>query len=127
MLNKLCTWMAKSAPYPPCTVTAFWPRWRGVPVLCPVLASGNTTSPYCRAVSTNTCKKLASRRPLLNFNIIRYVSNLYQYVAFAPSLSVNPEQHNYIPASLIDLVASQLYKMTFHNRTRANGLSINIS
>ena len=44
---------AKSAPYPPCTVTAFWPAsWR-VPGLYPVLASGNTTSPYCRAVSGN--------------------------------------------------------------------------
>jgi hypothetical protein len=31
----------------------FWPRWRGVPGLCPVLASGNTTSPYCRAVRFN--------------------------------------------------------------------------
>jgi hypothetical protein len=50
MLNKICTRMAKSAPYPPCTVTAFWPAsWR-VPGLYPVLASGNTTSPYCRAV-----------------------------------------------------------------------------
>ena len=24
MLNKNCIWTAKSAPYPPCTVTVFW-------------------------------------------------------------------------------------------------------
>jgi len=47
MLNKVCTRTAKSAPYPPCTVTAFWLKY-----LDParMLASGNTTSPYCRAV-----------------------------------------------------------------------------
>jgi hypothetical protein len=39
MLNQLCTWMAKSAPYPPCTpaahyaragrgVTAFWLKYQ---------------------------------------------------------------------------------------------------
>ena len=48
--NNLCAMIAKSAPYPPCTVTVFWPRWRGVPGLCPDASSGNTTSPYCRAV-----------------------------------------------------------------------------
>jgi hypothetical protein len=53
MLNKICTMTAKSAPYPPCTVTAFWPRVLGVPGPCPDAASGNTTSPYCRAVSNN--------------------------------------------------------------------------
>jgi len=53
MLNKTCTRTAKSAPYPPCTVTTFWPRWRGVPGPCPDASSGNTTSPYCRAVSGN--------------------------------------------------------------------------
>jgi hypothetical protein len=31
-------------------VTALWPRWHGVPGPYPVLSSGNTTSPYCRAV-----------------------------------------------------------------------------
>ena len=28
MLNKICTWTAKSAPYPPCTVTAFWLKYQ---------------------------------------------------------------------------------------------------
>ena len=28
MFNKICTMMAKSAPYPPCTVTAFWLKYR---------------------------------------------------------------------------------------------------
>jgi len=28
MLNQLCTWMAKSAPYPPCTVTVFWLKYQ---------------------------------------------------------------------------------------------------
>ena len=28
MLNIICTWTAKSAPYPPCTVTAFWLKYR---------------------------------------------------------------------------------------------------
>ena len=28
MLNKICTRMAKSAPYPPCTVTALWLKYQ---------------------------------------------------------------------------------------------------
>jgi hypothetical protein len=28
MLNKTCTMTAKSAPYPPCTVTAFWLKYQ---------------------------------------------------------------------------------------------------
>jgi hypothetical protein len=28
MLNQLCTRTAKSAPYPPCTVTAFWLKYK---------------------------------------------------------------------------------------------------
>jgi hypothetical protein len=28
MLNKICTMTAKSAPYPPCTVTAFWLKYQ---------------------------------------------------------------------------------------------------
>jgi hypothetical protein len=28
MFNKICTMMAKSAPYPPCTVTAFWLKYQ---------------------------------------------------------------------------------------------------
>src|SRR4030042_426588 len=28
MLNKICTMMAKSAPYPPCTVTVFWLKYQ---------------------------------------------------------------------------------------------------
>jgi hypothetical protein len=37
-------------PYPPCTVTVFWLKNRD---RCPVLASGNATSLYCRAVGFN--------------------------------------------------------------------------
>ena len=37
----------KHVPYPPCTVTAFVAK---VPGPCPDASSGNTTSPYCRAV-----------------------------------------------------------------------------
>jgi len=116
--------MAKTTPYPPCTVTAFWLKYQyPARMLRRVTPTNHTAGPLARI----RVKKLASRRSLLNFTIIRYVSNLYQDVAFAPSLSVNPDQHNYIPASWIDPVASQLYKITFYNRTRANGLSINIS
>jgi hypothetical protein len=28
MLNKICTWTAKTAPYPPCTVTIFWLKYQ---------------------------------------------------------------------------------------------------
>jgi hypothetical protein len=28
MLNKICTMTAKSAPYPPCTVTAYWLKYQ---------------------------------------------------------------------------------------------------
>jgi hypothetical protein len=28
MLNKICALTAKSAPYPPCTVTAFWLKYQ---------------------------------------------------------------------------------------------------
>ena len=28
MLNKICTMTAKSAPYPPCTVTALWLKYQ---------------------------------------------------------------------------------------------------
>jgi len=28
MIYKTCTLMAKTAPYPPCTVTAFWLKYR---------------------------------------------------------------------------------------------------
>ena len=57
--NKICTWTAKSAPYPyyPPKLQRRWALHRDsflakVPGPCPVLASGNTTSPYCRAVSS---------------------------------------------------------------------------
>ena len=61
--HKTCTWTAKSAPYPPCTVTVFWliPMNRD----CPVLSSGNTTSPYCRAVNNNTGEHRDIRLPTL--------------------------------------------------------------
>ena len=42
--------MAKITPYPPCTGTVIWLACRRVPGQLPDAASGNTTSPYCRAV-----------------------------------------------------------------------------
>jgi len=98
-----------------------------VPGLCPVLRRVTQPPHIAGPLARIRVKKLASRRPLINFIMIRYISNLFQDLAFAPSLSVNPDKHNYIPAFLIDPVASQLFKITFYNRTRANGLSINIS
>jgi len=59
MLNKLCTWTAKSAPNPPCTVTAFWPTGTN---LCRCCRRVTLTEPYRRAVSLNewaTCTLLA--------------------------------------------------------------------
>ena len=69
MLNKICTWTAKSAPYPPCTVTAFWPRWRGVPGLCPDAASGNAYEiiPPGRQVQIFLAQRLSLRTV---FNIL---------------------------------------------------------
>jgi hypothetical protein len=47
MLNKICTWTAKTRAIPSLHRDSFLAK---VPGPCPVLASGNTTSPYCRAV-----------------------------------------------------------------------------
>ncbi len=52
-LNKPCTRMAKTTPYPPCTVTHSRPAYRRVPGLVPGAASGNAYSHNRRAVSTN--------------------------------------------------------------------------
>ena len=41
--NKTCTRTAKTTPYPPCTVTAFWPQLAGTRDRAGA-ASGNTTS-----------------------------------------------------------------------------------
>ncbi len=62
MLNKICTMTAKTRAIPSLHRDNFPAKVLG---LCPVLASGNTTSLYCRAVSTHGCKNLlASRRNL---------------------------------------------------------------
>ena len=68
LLNKICTWMAKATPYPPCTVIAFWPaKWR-VLGLCPVLSSGNTTSPHIAGPLVATpSEKIASMALLIIF------------------------------------------------------------
>jgi len=47
MLNKFCTWMAKTRTIPSLHRDSFLAK---VPGPYPVLSSGNTTSPYCRAV-----------------------------------------------------------------------------
>jgi len=49
MLNQLCTWTAKTRAIP--SLHRDPPAGGAkVPGLCPDAASGNTTSPYCRAV-----------------------------------------------------------------------------
>ena len=50
MLNKVCTWTAKTRAIPSLHRDSFSAK---VPGPCPVLASGNATSPYCRAVVLN--------------------------------------------------------------------------
>ena len=47
MLNQLCTWTAKTRAIPSLHRDSFLAK---VPGLYPVLASGNATSLYCRAV-----------------------------------------------------------------------------
>ena len=62
--NKNCTMTAKSAPYPP-----FPAEWnlllKYLDSWSAGIASGNTTSPYCRAVSKNGTERLASHREKL--------------------------------------------------------------
>jgi hypothetical protein len=50
MLNKISTWTAKTRAIPSLHRDSFLAK---VPGPCPVLSSGNTTSLYCRAVSSN--------------------------------------------------------------------------
>ena len=50
MLNQICTWTAKTRAIPSLHRDNFPAK---VPGPCPVLASGNTTSLYCRAVMGN--------------------------------------------------------------------------
>ena len=50
MLNKICAWTAKTRVIPSLHRDNFLAK---VPGFWPVLASGNTTSLYCRAVSKN--------------------------------------------------------------------------
>ena len=74
--------MAKTTPYPPCTVTAFWLKYQDrdrmlAPDASVGAGSGNTTSPYCRAVSTNAPSKLASLRPMINYLDIETLCHLY--------------------------------------------------
>jgi len=53
-LGKICTWTAKTRAIPYLHRDKFMPK---VPGHCPDASSGNTTSPYCRAVIR---KRLAS-------------------------------------------------------------------
>jgi len=96
--------------------------------LYPDASSGNATSLYCRAVSTNTSKiELASRHHLLNLIMTRNISNHYRDLAYAPSFPITFYIDNYISATLTDCSASQFFNLIAINRTRANGFSINIS
>jgi hypothetical protein len=82
--------MAKTTPYPPCTGTVFWPRWRGVPGLCPDAASGNPTSPYCRAVGSKHKK---------NYILLRIVDMKTRVCIFMLCLGmiiVSCDTYNYI-------------------------------
>jgi len=86
------------------------------------------TELYRRAVSTNTSKiELASRRCLLNFIMTKITSNFYRDLAIAPSFPLTFSLGNNISATLTDFRASQFYSLTTTPRTRANGISINIS
>jgi hypothetical protein len=60
MLNKLCTWMAKTAPYPPCTVTTFWLKYLD-PARC--LRRVTPTKLYRRAVRWHRCSMIESSSP----------------------------------------------------------------
>ena len=90
--------------------------------------SATLTEFYRRAVSTNTSKiELASRRRLLNFIMIRIISIFYRDLAIAPSFLLTFSLDNNISATLTNSIASQFYRLITTPRTRANGLSINIS
>jgi hypothetical protein len=64
--DKTCTWICKNHAIP-----SFSDRMRitghSHNKWSAGIASGNTTSPYCRAVSTNAFGKLASHRPMINY------------------------------------------------------------
>jgi hypothetical protein len=57
MFNKICIWTAKTCAIPSLHRDNFSAKEPG---LCPVLASGNTTSLYCRAVRFKANTKLIS-------------------------------------------------------------------
>ena len=59
--------MAKTTPYPPCTVTLSRPRWRGVPGSVPGAASGNAYYHNRRAVSHNKKTEPANERNNITF------------------------------------------------------------
>ena len=89
-------------PYPPCTVTAFWPRYRGVPGPCPDAASGNTTSPYCRAVIKNTQQRLvhsasrtASNKMYHDKTALRRLSVIPRRAITQPNTSADPHIKNW--------------------------------
>ena len=71
---------AKTTPYPPCTGTVIWLACRRVPGQLPDAASGNTTSPYCRAVRFHA-RRHQSKESFGNFIITEY---------FRPSIRTLP-------------------------------------
>ena len=76
----ICTRTPKTAPWPPCTVTVLWLRWRGVTGPYPDASSGNTTSPYCRAVRFHA-RRHQTKESLRNFIMTEY---------FRPSIRTLP-------------------------------------
>ena len=64
MLNKICTRTAKTRAIPSLHRDSFLAK---VPGPCPDAASGNTTSPYCRAVRLHSSSKFSTSYTLIIF------------------------------------------------------------
>jgi hypothetical protein len=69
MLIKVCTMTCKKCAIPSLHRDSFVAK---VPGPCPDAASGNTTSPYCRAVSKHSAaaQHIRHSRPAFNYHIV---------------------------------------------------------
>jgi hypothetical protein len=86
MLNKICTRMAKSAPYPPCTVTAFWLKYQDRDrMLRRVTQPPHIAGPLAQILTG--VNELATRRYLYGFIVIKNFRFVYRELAFAHSIS----------------------------------------
>jgi len=78
MLNKICTWTAKSAPYPPCTVTAFWLKYQD-----PARMLRRVTQPPHIAGPLGVIK--SNRNMIISDNTIYYFTSTIAQVLAATS------------------------------------------